>query len=696
MNERAVVVMRALRSWWCLAIALVAVGSPMVAVAAPGDPRPDFGSGGIARFAWPNFPFPAFGPQRIRRIAVTPEAIVAVGSLGEVVAVARLTGAGVLDSFPFGPLGNGAFLNSFGPADAVTRPGGGIAITAYGPEGVSGPAGPVYYLLNAATFPEASNESVLAGFVFTGIGPSVRPFPGAIAMQADGRAVVIGTVSGRMVLVRHDQQANLEASFGGASTGLADLDPGTSGVGRAVALQPDGSIVAVGVAGGPSLVVGRFTSAGLVDPSFASDGVQNLTGPPNAFDYVNVHVLPTGRVLVVTDSRITALTGAGVPDAGFGTNGAIDISGIVSTVASPTGDFYVLTASAVTAYTSDGQINTAFASGGVKALQVPGATALALHPAGDLLVGSLDAVSLAVERIEGFPIPTLSIADASIAEGASGDRIVSVVVSLTPPSSSTVHVSWATSPITAAAGTDYRSASGPLTFSPGQATATIDVAVIGDALGEPNESFRITLSSPTGAAIGDGIAVVTIGNDDDRIAPVIASKADVVVESRTAPVAVSFTTPTAMDNRDGAVAVACLPRSGAMFPFGATLVRCSATDRNGNTGQSTFNVIVRTPLTIGAVTNPGNLDKALTRVASDRRVRVTAGGFAPGTDVRLVFLAADGTTTELGGAVAGADGRIDVRPKIPHRAPPGAAEVHAIGDSGDGELIRVWPIVIGP
>jgi hypothetical protein len=133
-----------------------------------------------------------------------------------------------------------------------------------------------------------------------------------------------------------------------------------------------------------------------------------------------------------------------------------------------------------------------------------------------------------------------------------------------------------------------------------------------------------------------------------------------------------------------------------MFPFGATLVRCSATDRNGNTGQSTFNVIVRTPLTIGAVTNPGNLDKALTRVASDRRVRVTAGGFAPGTDVRLVFLAADGTTTELGGAVAGADGRIDVRPKIPHRAPPGAAEVHAIGDSGDGELIRVWPIVIGP
>jgi hypothetical protein len=60
-----------------------------------------------------------------------------------------------------------------------------------------------------------------------------------------------------------------------------------------------------------------------------------------------------------------------------------------------------------------------------------------------------------------------------------------------------------------------------------------------------------------------------------------------------------------------------------------------------------------------------------------------------------VLLTAAGETSDLGGAVAGADGRIDVRPKIPPGAPPGAAEVRS-GRAVEGELIRVWSIVIRP
>jgi len=42
----------------------------------------------------------------------------------------------------------------------------------------------------------------------------------------------------------------------------------------------------------------------------------------------------------------------------------------------------------------------------------------------------------------------------------------------------------------------------------------IVVQIIGDALVEPNETFTITLSKPSGTVLGDASATVTIINDD--------------------------------------------------------------------------------------------------------------------------------------------------------------------------------------
>jgi hypothetical protein len=50
---------------------------------------------------------------------------------------------------------------------------------------------------------------------------------------------------------------------------------------------------------------------------------------------------------------------------------------------------------------------------------------------------------------------------------------------------------------------------------------------------------------------------------------------------------------TATDNVDGQVPVACEPRSGSRFPIGRTIVRCSATDSSGNTGNVSFRFTVR-------------------------------------------------------------------------------------------------------
>jgi hypothetical protein len=181
----------------------------------------------------------------------------------------------------------------------------------------------------------------------------------------------------------------------------------------------------------------------------------------------------------------------------------------------------------------------------------------------------------------------------------------------------------------------------------------------------------------------------------EHLPPAIAPKKDVMVETRLAPVQVKFAYPTAIDAVDGMVPVSCRPPSGSLFPFGRSPVACTATDSSGNTGYSSFGVVVRTPTTPGAVTPPGNLDKPLTHVDPGQSVRVTAGGFAPGVAVQLSFTTSAMESIDLGAATAASDGRIDVRVKIPDRIPGGSSQVTAMSQGADGaEFVRAWLVTV--
>ena len=49
----------------------------------------------------------------------------------------------------------------------------------------------------------------------------------------------------------------------------------------------------------------------------------------------------------------------------------------------------------------------------------------------------------------------------------------------------------------------------------GSSTTTVSIAVLGDTVVEPNETFELRLSAPVGInVIADGIGVCTIMNDD--------------------------------------------------------------------------------------------------------------------------------------------------------------------------------------
>lgn len=106
--------------------------------------------------------------------------------------------------------------------------------------------------------------------------------------------------------------------------------------------------------------------------------------------------------------------------------------------------------------------------------------------------------------------PLFNVTDASVNEGGSVVFTVTRSVVL----DEAVSVNYATSTGTAS-GSDFTSTSGTLNFTIDDASETVSVPTTEDTIYETNETFTLTLSSPSaGAAIDNGVATGTINNDD--------------------------------------------------------------------------------------------------------------------------------------------------------------------------------------
>ena len=121
----------------------------------------------------------------------------------------------------------------------------------------------------------------------------------------------------------------------------------------------------------------------------------------------------------------------------------------------------------------------------------------------------------------------LSAANYTVNEGANS-LTVNVTRTGSPGATSTVNFATGDSAgltnCTVANGTasercDYGSANGTLRFGPGETTRSFTIPIVNDGLVEGNETFSITLSSPSGMALASPqVATVTI-TDDDNAAP---------------------------------------------------------------------------------------------------------------------------------------------------------------------------------
>ena len=113
--------------------------------------------------------------------------------------------------------------------------------------------------------------------------------------------------------------------------------------------------------------------------------------------------------------------------------------------------------------------------------------------------------------------PSVSIDSPSVAEGAG--EALRFTVSLSHASAQSVTVRYADAGTgTATSGADYTAlGAGVLTFAAGESTRTLDVAVIDDALEEPDETVVVVLSSPANAVLGTARGAGAIANDDDAL-----------------------------------------------------------------------------------------------------------------------------------------------------------------------------------
>jgi hypothetical protein len=134
--------------------------------------------------------------------------------------------------------------------------------------------------------------------------------------------------------------------------------------------------------------------------------------------------------------------------------------------------------------------------------------------------------------------PMVSIAGSSVTEGNSGTTALPFTVTLSQPAPWAISVDFATADGTAVAGSDYTAAGGTVTFAPGETSKTVTVTVTGETTVESDETFTLSLSSPTGGTLGTATATGTIVNDDY---PTVSVGNGSVTEGNSGTTALTFT-----------------------------------------------------------------------------------------------------------------------------------------------------------
>jgi uncharacterized delta-60 repeat protein len=391
----------------------------------------------------------------------------------------------------------------------------------------------------------------------------------SLALQPDGKILVGGiliTPSGTKNLVRVNTDGSLDTSFvvaplsvfgqvnkivivaggqilaAGAFAGVSRLNSNGSfvesiamfnfnNIFKSFVLQPDGKFVIGGMAnfGGDATL--RFVG-GNIDPTFR--GGTNMILPIRGY----LELQPDGKILMfgisgpVTVDGITrrgmlrlTTSGAADPSLDVGiSGGSIQDIKLLSNGKFIGGGFFFLPGDTngygFARFNADGTLDSTFPVTSPSRNTNEIVRSVNIQPDGKVIVtGDFTQIagvsrSLIARFEDNTIVPNVSIGSVFLNEGDSGTTIFNFTVGLSTASSQTVTVNYATADGTANAPTDYQTASGTLTFAPGEISKTVTVFVNGDTTIEPNETFTVNLSSAVNATILGGVGTGTIITDD--------------------------------------------------------------------------------------------------------------------------------------------------------------------------------------
>jgi uncharacterized delta-60 repeat protein len=158
-------------------------------------------------------------------------------------------------------------------------------------------------------------------------------------LQPDGKILVGGNGSAEFLLMRYNTDGSLDNGFGNKGIASANFRSGSiSSTCRAIALQPDGKIVAAGEIqnyrkANEGIILARFNVDGTTDYSFGNRGGYSL----NKFNYTvlckDMALQPNGKI-ILAGSTLTKQFSFGVArynndgsiDSSFGPNGGVQNS----------------------------------------------------------------------------------------------------------------------------------------------------------------------------------------------------------------------------------------------------------------------------------------------------------------------------------------------------------------------------------
>ncbi|MFE0648598.1 calcium-binding protein [Streptomyces sp. NPDC059534] len=311
----------------------LALALPGTALAAPGDLDPTFGPGGRV-----TTPFPGYAEGH--DIARQADGKLVMAGLSEAgFALARYLPSGALDTtFSGDGLVTSDFGGGSHSANAVAiQPSDGKIVVAGTTEVIAEEGGGCCFFSVARYNTDGSPDTGFGEGGLVRVQEFGGSADGAdVAVQPDGKIIAAGKGGGGgFALVRLDTTGGLDPSLGGDGAVVAGFTPTSpqdvGGTARAMALQPDGKIVLTGYVGNTAFDIGvaRYLSNGSLDTTFSGDGM--VTADFGGTEFGNaVAVQPDGRILAAGSGgagfALLRYNADGSPDAGFGTAGRTSVA----------------------------------------------------------------------------------------------------------------------------------------------------------------------------------------------------------------------------------------------------------------------------------------------------------------------------------------------------------------------------------